>query len=288
MQTIAAKTILTKFSKPSDWFGLDYNMNLYRGCCHGCIYCDSRSDCYGIENFDTIRVKEDCIAMLARELKSKRQKGVVGIGAMSDPYNPFELEHEYTRKALGWIDHFRFGISIVTKSAMIARDAELFAAINQHSPVITKLTITAEDELSKLIEPNVSPSSARFEALATLAKAGIFTGVMLMPMLPFITDTYENIEQIVTRAAESGARFIYPSYGVTLRGNQRQHFYKELDAHFPRLKAQYIQRYGEAYACGTPIYKELRRLFEAKCREHGLLYDMEKIIAAYKYERELW
>ncbi len=281
------KSIVQKFvHKGYDWFGLDYNMNLYRGCCHRCIYCDSRSSCYGIIDFDTVRIKKNCIDILSRELKGKRSKGVVGTGAMSDPYNPFEKEHKFTRQSLEWIDHFHFGISMVTKSSLIVRDIDILSRIDSHSPVITKLTVTAaDDRLASLIEPAVCPSSERFAAVKELSSAGIFAGVMLMPVLPFITDTEENIAGIINAAHESGASFIYPSFGVTLRDNQRDYFYNQLDKSFHGLKARYMKTFGDSYVCNSPSKDNLRKFFENECSKRGLLYKMSDIIAAYKSEK---
>ncbi len=176
MEWIKAKSILQKATYGKEWFGIDYNMNLYKGCCHGCIYCDSRSSCYQIENFDQVRAKENEIEILAKELKSKRKKGVIGIGAMSDTYNPWEEKMQITRKALNLIKQYGFGVSIETKSKLMARDIDLLTEINQHADVILKYTITTvDDKLAKKIEPHVSLPSERLLALEQLAKAGLFT-----------------------------------------------------------------------------------------------------------------
>ena len=200
-------------------------MNIYKGCCHGCIYCDSRSDCYGIEDFDRVRIKENSINLIEKDLKSKRKKGIVATGAMSDPYNPFEEKFLLTRKALELIDKYNYGAAIATKSDLIIRDIDVLKRIKEHSPVLCKITITtADDELSKKIEPNVCLSSERFKAIKKLSDEGIYTGILLMPILPFINDTEENIISIVRKAKENGAKFVYPAFGVTLRSNQRIHF----------------------------------------------------------------
>lgn len=258
-------------------------MNLYQGCCHGCIYCDSRSACYRIEDFDRVRIKQDCISILFRELKNKREKGVIGVGAMSDCYNPFESTYKITRKALELIYQFGYGISIDTKSDLILRDIDILQKINETQPVIVKFTITtAKDSLSKKIEPYAPPSSKRFAALKQLSKAGIFTGVLCTPMLPFITDTRENIEQLVNKARESGAQFLFPGYGMTLRENQRAYYYEKLDNLFPMLKERYIKTYQNNYFCVLPKAMQLQKITEDACKKAGLLYRMEDIIAAYQ------
>lgn len=284
MEYIPAKTILQK-NKSSDWFGNDYNMNLYRGCCHGCIYCDSRSECYHVEDFDTVRAKENALATLRDELQRKVRTGVIGTGAMSDPYNPFEESELLTYHALELINAYNFGVTVITKSPLITRDIELYRDISEHSPVLCKMTvIAADDDLCRVIEPNVAPASERFEALAKMSESGLFTGITLMPVLPFIEDSEENILRIVRTAHECGVRCIYPFFGVTLRTNQREYFLRELDKRFPgsRLKEQYIRYYGSRYECVSPNAKRLWRTFTEECDRFGILYNMRSIVSAYK------
>lgn len=282
MQYIPAKNIITKVKPSPYWFAFDYNMNIYRGCCHGCIYCDSRSDCYQIEDFATVKAKEHSTQKIYEELKKKRRRGIIATGSMSDPYNPFEKELRLTRQALELIDNFRFGAAIATKSPLITRDIDVLQKINAHSSVLLKITITtADDALGRKIEPLVAPASERFAAVKELSKAGLFTGILLIPVLPFINDTPENILNIVRNAKASGAAFIYPSFGVTLRMNQRDYFYERLDLLFPGVKEQYVNAYGQTYACQSPLAKELYRLFETECRRNGILYKMPDIIKAY-------
>ena len=283
MELIEARTIISSRPENGQWFGINYNMNIYKGCSHGCIYCDSRSDCYGVEDFDRVRAKRNAMEMIRRELRTKRKKGVVGTGAMSDPYNPLEKEHNLTRGALEIIDSLGFGAAIATKSSLILRDTDILRQIAQHSPVIVKITVTAaRDELSRKVEPGVSVSSERFRAIKELSEAGIFTGVLLMPVLPLIEDTEENISEIIELAHKNGAKFIYPAFGVTLRNNQRQWYYTKLDELFPGLKAKYISTYGNSYECRSQNSKKLWALFKSRCDEYGILYRMEDIIREYK------
>lgn len=283
MEFIPAKTILSGYADHNNWFGNNYNMNIYKGCCHGCIYCDSRSECYRVENFDEVRAKENTLALLARELKAKRRTGVIGTGAMSDPYNPFEKEYGLTRGALELIDAHRFGVSIATKSDLITRDVDVLTSIQKHSPVLIKITITtADDNLCKKIEPNVAESSRRFSTIRALSEEGIFTGILLMPVLPFLEDHENNISGIIRLAYKNGAKFIYPAFGVTLRQNQREWYFKKLDEHFPALKQRYINQFGNAYECRSPNAKALWQLFQKECDKFGILYKMEDIIKGYK------
>lgn len=286
MEYIKAKTIVTK-QKDSVWFGEDYNMNIYKGCCHGCIYCDSRSDCYRIEDFDTVKIKENAIQIIENDLRSKTKSGVIGTGAMSDPYNPFEKEYQLTRQALELIERYGFGISIATKSALLTRDIDMLQKIKKQSPVLCKITITTYDEdLNKKIEPHVSSSVERFQAIKQLADAGIYCGILLMPMLPFLTDTKENIRNIIQEAKRQGAKFIYPSFGVTLRSNQMQYYFQQLEKLFPGLEEKYIKEYHCQYQCQSKNAKQLYTFFQEECERLGILYKMKDIVNAYKKSYE--
>ena len=285
MEFVKAKTILTKVKDGNEWYGVDYNMNLYRGCSHGCIYCDSRSDCYHIENFDTVRGKENILHILENELSKKRVKGVVGIGAMSDTYNPMEIKYQQTRGALQLISKYGFGVSIDTKSDLILRDIDLLKEINSKNNVIIKFTITTpDDNLSKRIEPNVCVSSKRLEAIKILNDNGIFTGIMMNPVLPFITDKEEDIKKLVELARRNGAKFIHTYMGMTLRENQRAYYFEKLDEKFPGVKEKYIKNYGDRYNCLVPNYKQLYKVFTDECDRYGILYKMNDIIRTYKKE----
>lgn len=282
--TIPAKTIITR--KPDNtWFGMDYNMNIYKGCSHGCIYCDSRSDCYQVKDFDTIRMKENAIKIIRSELRDKKKTGVIGTGSMSDPYNPLEVQYKLTRQSLELIDYYNYGIGIATKSDLIIRDIDVLQRIKEHSPVICKITVTAaDDELSSVIEPGVCVSSERFTAIRQLSEAGIFAGILMTPLLPFLTDTPENVTQIIQAAYQSGAKFIYSLFGVTLRAGQREYFYQKLDQLFPgkQLKQKYMKQYGSSYECHSPRELELESIFKTECHRLGILYKMEDIIKAYQ------
>lgn len=284
MEQIPAKTIVNK-TKSAEWFGVDYNMNIYKGCCHGCIYCDSRSDCYRIDRFDTVRVKENALEIIRDDLRRKVKTGVVGTGAMSDPYNPFEKEMLLTRHALELIDAFGFGISIATKSSLITRDIDILSDVREHSPVICKITITtADDALARKIEPGVCPSSERFQAIAKLREAGLYCGILLMPVLPFIEDSEENMLAIVRQAHEAGAQFIYALFGMTLRENQRIWYYEKLKEVFPGedYVERYKSRYGNYYECRSPHSSRLWKRFKQECEKYGIRYDMKSIIRGYK------
>ena len=284
VQYIPAKTIVTK-TKDSTWFGIDYNMNIYKGCCHGCIYCDSRSDCYQIQYFDQVRAKENALMLVRDDLRRKVKKGVVGTGAMSDPYNPFEKDLNLTRHSLELMDAFGFGAAIATKSPLILRDTDILESIREHSPVLCKITITtADDKLAKKIEPGAADSSRRFAAISDLSSKGFFAGILLMPVLPFLEDNEENVLEITKAAHQAGARFIYAAFGMTLRDSQREWYFKNLEALFPGqgLAAKYAKAYRSQYECHSPKAKKLWKLFTDECQKHKILYQMKDIIHAYK------
>lgn len=285
MKLIKGKTILSKVKYGNDWYGIDYNMNLYRGCCHGCIYCDSRSNCYHIDDFDIVKGKENALFILEKELSKKREKGVIGIGSMSDTYNPNEIKYEQTRGALKLILKYGFGVSIDTKSDLILRDLELLKEINSKNNVIVKFTITTpNDNLSKIIEPNVCVSSKRLQAIKVLSDNGIFVGIMINPVLPFITDSEEDMKKLVRLAHDYGAKFIHTYMGMTLRENQREYYFEQLDKHFVGLKETYKKHYGNKYNCVVPNAKKRYQIFKRECDKYGILYDMNDIIKAYKKE----
>ncbi|WP_455683420.1 radical SAM protein [Thomasclavelia sp.] len=281
---IKAKTIVqNKADKNHFWFGFDYNMNLYQGCHHGCIYCDSRSECYHVENFDQVKVKQDVTALLSKELCAKKRKGVIAIGAMSDPYNHYEQQLKITHQALKIISQTGFGVMITTKSHTIINDLEILKNINARQSVLVCMTITCgNDQLSKKIEQNVSLSSKRFETIKQLRQQNIYAGVLMTPILPFINDTPENIKEIVYQAHLANASFIYPMFGVTLRDRQREYFYDQLDQLFPGLKDIYIKQFGNNYLCNSPRIYELKKLFIEECHNYNLTYKMEDIIKGYK------
>lgn len=285
MEFIKAKTILSKVKYGDEWYGVNYNMNLYRGCPHGCIYCDSRSNCYHIDNFDVPRGKENAINILEKEL-SKNKRGIIGIGSMSDTYNPMEKTYEQTRKTLKLIEKYNYGVSIDTKSDLILRDIDILKEINKNNNVIIKFTITTpNDELSKIIEPNVCVSSKRLKALKTLTDNDIYAGIMLNPVLPFITDKEEDIKELVKLAHENGAKFIHTYMGMTLRENQRDYYYNKLDKHFKGTKEKYIKYYKNNYICSVPN-KNLYKIFKEECDKYGILYNMKDIIKDYKKIKE--
>ena len=204
MEYESARHLLHR-SRSTQWFGTDHTVNLYRGCCHGCLYCDSRSDCYRVGDFDRVRGKRDALRILRDDLARKVRPAFINMGAMSDPYNPFEGELLFTRHALELIDAYGCGVAVATKSDLITRDIDLLGAIQEHAPVVCKLTVTTTDEtLAARLEPNAPSPARRLEALRALSSAGIFSGALLMPVLPFLEDSDENVLAVVEGGARGG------------------------------------------------------------------------------------
>ncbi len=255
-------------------------MNLYRGCSHGCIYCDSRSKCYHMEHaFEDIEIKENAIELLEYALTHKRKKCMIGTGSMTDPYLPLELEIENVRKALHLIERYGFGFTVITKSSRILRDLDFLQKINEKAKCVVQMTLTTYDEdLCRKIEPNVSTTRERCEALKKLRDAGIPTVVRLSPILPFINDTESNISGILDMCIEAKIYgVICFGMGLTLWEGNREYFYEQLDRLFPSLKEKYIYTYGNQYMLESPNSRTLMRLFHQKCEENGILHNNEQI-----------
>lgn len=255
-------------------------MNLYRGCTHGCIYCDSRSRCYHMDHdFEDIEVKENAIELLEKALRSKRKKCIIGTGAMTDPYIPLELELGNVRKALELIYKYGFGVTLQTKSDRILRDLDLLSRINKLTKCVVQMTLTTyDDDLCRKIEPNVCVTSERVRVLKILRDSGIPTVVWLCPILPFINDTEENIAGIMDYCTDAKVYgVICFGMGLTLREGNREYFYRQLDRCFPGLKDRYIYEYGSQYEVRSRNHESLMKLFRDKCDGSGIKYDIEEI-----------
>ena len=255
-------------------------MNLYRGCTHGCIYCDSRSRCYRMEHaFEDVEVKENAIELLEDALRRKRAKCMLSTGSMTDPYIPLEDELGNVRKALSLAYRYGFGFTLITKSARVLRDLDLLEAINKKTKCVVQMTLTTYDErLCGMLEPNVSTTKERVEALETLRDAGIPTVVWLSPILPFIHDTEENIRGILEYCARAKVYgVICFGMGLTLREGNREYFYRQLDRLFPGLKEKYIRTYGTRYEVSSPDNDRLIALFRSLCGEYGIVHDNDCI-----------
>ena len=254
-------------------------MNIYRGCTHGCIYCDSRSKIYGMNHkFEDIEIKENSLELLKKEL-IKRPRAIIGCGSMSDPYIPLEKHGKYSRGALKLIERYGFGFTCITKSDLILRDLDLIKKINENSKAVIQMTLTtADDELCKVLEPNVCPTSRRVEVLKTLNDNDIPTVVWLSPILPYINDTEDNINSILDYCIDSNVYGILCfGMGMTLRKGNREYFYQKLDEHFPGLKEKYAEKFGDDYALSSPNNRKLMRIFTKRTNEHNILNKPDEI-----------
>jgi len=274
MEEIQAKSILSKV-KNDHYFGLTYNMNLYRGCQHACIYCDSRSTCYQLGELSHIRFKGNAIEMLAKELSKKKLKGTIGFGSMNDPYMPVENNLKLTRRALEVVAKYHFPVHIITKSNLVTRDIDLLKQISKVYAAISFTITTANDDLAKIIEPNAPLPSARFEAIKFLSENNIYCGITLMPILPFINDSNEQIEDLVNKAITSGVKYIIPFFGLTLRDGSREYFYKQLDKSFPEMKEKYEKKFGLSYNCNSPNADGLYKMVYQKLKDNKIAKKME-------------
>ena len=277
MHFVEAKSLLSRQN----------GMNLYRGCAHGCVYCDSRSACYHFTHaFEDIEVKQNAPALLEEILKKKRQRIVISTGSMSDPYQPCERELQLTRRCLELIDRYGFGASVLTKSDLVLRDVDLFERINRRVKSVLQMTLTvADDRLSRILEPNVCTSTRRYEVLKEFQARQIPTIVWMTPILPFLTDTVENLRRLLDCCFDAGVKGIVCwNAGLTLREGDREYFYRALDRHFPGLSEQYRRLYGNAYELNSPNSAALMRLFHTECEQRGVLHDPD---ACFRYIAEL-
>ena len=280
MHFVDAKGILTSKN------GIN-GMNIYRGCSHGCIYCDSRSKCYQFTHpFEDIEVKQNAPELLEKTLRSKRKKCMIGTGAMSDPYMHCEEKLGLTRKCLEIIRDYEFGLAIQTKSDRIMRDIDLLDEINQKAKCVVQITLTTyDDDLCQILEPNVCNTKRRIEVLEEMQKRGIPTIVWLTPILPFINDTEENVTSILKECARVGVKGIIDfGMGLTLREGDREYYYAALDKYFPGMKQRYIQRYGNTYELASPNAKTLQGILRRICKENGMLSNPYE---CFKYLNEL-
>ena len=261
-------------------------MNIYRGCTHGCIYCDSRSRCYQFTHlFEDIEVKQNAPELLEKALQSKRKKCMIGTGSMSDPYMHCEEELGLTRRCLEIIQKYGFGVAIQTKSDRILRDIDLLDEINRSAKCVVQMTLTTyDDELCRILEPHVCNTKRRIEVLERMQERGIPTVVWLTPILPFINDTPENVGAILRECVRVDVKGVIDfGMGLTLREGDREYYYAALDRHFPGMKEHYIRTYGNAYELPSPRARELRALFHSICAENGIL-DTPEACFEYMYD----
>ena len=257
-------------------------MNPYRGCQHGCIYCDSRSLCYGMEHaFTDVAVKRNAPALLETALRKKRKRCMIGTGSMCDPYMPLEETERITRQCAELVEKYGFGFTVITKSDRVLRDIDLLKSINENSKCVVQMTLTTFDEyLCHILEPDVCSTRRRFETLCELRDAGIPTVVWLSPILPFLNDTEENLRGILQYCFDAGVYGVINfGMGVTLRDGDREYFYQKLDEHFPGMKQCYVNTFGNSYVCNSPENDRLMRIFHDACAAHHVECDIDALFA---------
>ena len=279
------KTIL------SAGFSANSGMNIYRGCTHGCIYCDSRSKCYQMDHdFEDIEIKENAPEMLLAELRKKRARCMIGTGAMCDPYIPLEKEIQHTRSCLEHLDRLGFGATVITKSDLVLRDLDLLQSINSKTKCVVQMTLTTyDDDLCRIVEPNVCLTSRRFEVLCQLRDAGIPTVVWFSPFLPFINDNEENLRGLLDYCEEAQVRgIIFYGVGMTLREGNREYYYAKLDKHFPGLRGKYEKKYRNSYSIVSPHNEALSKFVYSECQRRGIMCGTKKVFAYLnKFEDKL-
>lgn len=269
------------YVKAKGIFTSDYGINLYRGCTHGCIYCDSRSAVYNINHkFEDIEVKENAVELLKKEL-IKRKPCMIGTGAMTDPYIPLEKRLEYVRKSLKLVYRYGFGWACITKSDLVLRDIDLLKKINEKTKAVVQITLTtADDDLCRMIEPNVCATSRRVEVLQRLKEENIPTVVWLCPLLPHINATEENINALLDFCIDAEVKGVLNmGMGLSLREGNREYFYEQLDKSFPGLKERYIEEYGDSYFIHSRDDRSLRRILRNRCDEHGIMHNQDEIFS---------
>ena len=276
MHYVNVKSILSKKN----------GMNLYRGCSHGCIYCDSRSNVYDMKHdFEDIEVKENSLELLKKALKNKKERVMIGLGSMTDPYMPLEKELLYTRNAMKLAYNYSHGFTCITKSDLILRDMDLIKKINEKSKFVVQMTLTCmDDDISRIIEPNVATTTRRIQVLKAFHENDIPIVVWLTPVLPYITDNYENINRIIDACIDLEVKGVVCfGMGMTLRDGNREYYYGKLDEHFPGLKERYIKEFGNSYAIASPNNNELMKLFYKKTSKNAIMNNPDEI---FKYLSE--
>jgi DNA repair photolyase len=278
-QSITSKQILTPAKSSSRWFGVDFNANLYVGCENGCVFCDSKADSGCSDYQDSIHPVKDAIRLLDQELQGKPEHMIIGLGQRLDPYNSLDPNLRLTRGALEVINNHQQGVVIFTKSDLVLNDIDLLKKISLHSPVVVILSITTmNDEITRKLEPGAASTVNRFKTLNKLSNEKIKTGILMVPIVPFINDTEDNVTGIIRRAKEVGVDFIYPAFGITLHEAQRKHFYEMIDKEFPGLKNIYMDTFGSKASCQSPVAAKLKKSFVFECKRQKLKYGMSDIV----------
>ncbi len=273
-----------------------WDLNIYRGCEHGCQYCYAMYSHRYLEAgngnfgdsafFDRVCVKANIAEALEKQLKAKTwKKEVINIGGVCDSYQPAEAKYGLMREVLELMIEYKNPVIISTKSALILRDHDLLAELADLTYVNIAVTVTTVDEkLREVLEPSASPSEKRFSALRAFKDSGAVTGLHLMPILPFLTDSFRNLEAIFSLAAESKVDYILPGT-LYLRGETREHFFKFLSLQFPELLDPYRSLYkkgGLDKAYKAEIYGSINSLMEKYSLSADYMRPMKEKLPGFK------
>lgn len=282
------RQVIHPAKSPTRWFGIDFHANLYWGCPHGCLFCDLVADCRPGEDFSKITHRPDVLEILSRELAGKPKDAVISFGSAADPYNPAEAEEKLMRRALEMVDAAGLGAAVTTKGDLILRDLDLLKRIAAHSPLVVIFPIsTYSDAVCRKLEPEAPKPSERFRTLGKLAAEGILCGVKMIPVIPFLNDTEDNVRDIIRSSRNAGARFVYPSFGIQFREGQREHFMMMIEKEFPGLRNVFMDTYGLRSACVSLQAPKLKKTFVIECKKQKMLYGMKEIVQLIRPDKNV-
>lgn len=283
-----ARQVFHPAKAPSRWFGIDFHANLYWGCPHGCLYCDLLADCRPGEDFSRVTHRPDVLEVLARELAGKPKDAVIAFGSAADPYNGTEAENRLMRKALEMVDAAGLGAAVTTKSDLVLRDVDVLKRIASHSPLVVLFPIsTFNDAVCRKLEPAAPKPSERFRTLGKLSAEGLLCGVKMIPIIPFLNDTEDNVRDIIRSAKAAGARFVYPSFGIQFREGQSERFMTMIEREFPGLRNVFMDTYGMKSACISPQAPKLKKVFVFECKKQKMLYGMKDIVRLIRPDKNV-
>lgn len=229
---IEVKTILNKTKRRDPWFLDDYTINLYSSCSFNCLYCYIRGSKYGENLEESISAKVNGIELLEKQLHlraKKQQYGFIVVSSATDPYLKIEEQYQLTRQALKLIARYKFPVHIITKSDLVVRDFDILHEIDktailppdfggklQRGAIISFSFSTLSDQVAKIFEPGATPPSKRLEAFKATKSNGFLSGISLMPLIPYISDTSENIHLFFKTFKALHADYVMPSYYYSL------------------------------------------------------------------------
>jgi DNA repair photolyase len=290
---ITVKSILNKTKRRDPWFLDDYTINPYSGCSFNCLYCYIRGSKYGTHMEEKLSVKTNAVELLDKQLGNRAKKGQYGIIVLSsatDPYLQFEAEEQLTRQILEVILHHKFPVHIITKSDLVIRDFDLLHQIDKQAlipadlqgqlhngTIITFSFSTTNDEIGHIFEPGATPPSLRLNTLQAALQEGFHSGVSLMPLLPYITDTGEHLEEMFSTFRAAGVHYIFPAT-ITLFGDgasdSKTLVLRAVSKHYPHL----LEKYERFFNNSTQMPKYYQEAFYKKTMELSQQYGLKNSI----------